>query len=103
MTNATPVLAESVLSQAYSNPGLHKTMLRDKVRMKKYYEAIRPEIFKGKLVLDVGCGSGILSMWAAEAGASKVYAVENSPMAVTARKIIKQNGLDDIITVLNHW
>ena len=38
--------------------------------------------------MDVGCGTGILSMMAAKAGAKHVYAVEMSDMADIARKII---------------
>lgn len=52
-------------------------MLNDKIRTNAYYKAIagNPHLFKDKIVLDVGCGTGILSLFAAEAGAKKVYAV----------------------------
>ena len=50
--------------------------------------------------MDVGCGSGILSLFAAQAGAKRVYAVEASSMAISARKLVKANGFDDIITVI---
>eukprot|EP01147_Barroeca_monosierra_P007008 gene7008-9597_t len=56
--------------------------------------------FKDKVVLDVGAGSGLLSFFAAQAGARKVYAVEGSAMAEAARKLIQNNGLSDIITVI---
>jgi histone-arginine methyltransferase CARM1 len=44
-------------------------------------------------VLDVGAGSGILSFFAAHAGASKVYAIEASSMAQHAKTLIKENKL----------
>lgn len=52
-------------------------------------------------MLDVGSGSGILSLFCAQAGAAKVYAVEASNMAMGCKKIVLSNKLDHIITVLN--
>jgi len=50
--------------------------------------------------MDVGCGSGILSIFAAQAGAKKVYAVEASSMADSAQILIEHNKLSHIITVV---
>ncbi len=50
--------------------------------------------------MDVGCGTGILSMMAARAGAKHVYAIEMSDMADKAITIIAKNGLSDKITVI---
>jgi predicted RNA methylase len=77
-------------------------MLQDSVRTALYRDAIllNPTDFKGKIVMDVGAGSGILSLFAAQAGAKKVYAVEASRSAENARRLIKANGFERIITVL---
>uniref|UniRef100_G1U391 Histone-arginine methyltransferase CARM1 n=1 Tax=Oryctolagus cuniculus TaxID=9986 RepID=G1U391_RABIT len=56
--------------------------------------------FKDKIVLDVGCGSGILSFFAAQAGARKIYAVEASTMAQHAEVLVKSNNLTDRIVVI---
>ena len=49
--------------------------------------------------MDVGCGTGILSLFAAEAGAKKVYAIDASDMAFRAKQIVIDNGFQDIIEV----
>ncbi|MCQ2819843.1 MAG: class I SAM-dependent methyltransferase [archaeon] len=58
------------------------------------------EIFKDKIVLDIGCGTGILSIFAAKAGAKHVYGIEFADIADYAKVIIKENNLEDKITIL---
>ena len=81
----------------------HIGMLQDHVRMGAYYDAIRLNAarhFRGKVVLDVGAGTGVLSIWAAQAGAKKVYAVEATGVAAHAKRMAKAHGFGDVITVL---
>ncbi|XP_020888237.1 probable protein arginine N-methyltransferase 3 [Arabidopsis lyrata subsp. lyrata] len=79
---------------SYSSFGIHKEMLNDKVRTEAYRDALlkNPTLLSGSVVMDVGCGTGILSLFAAKAGASRVVAVEASEkMAKVASKIAKDN------------
>jgi len=89
---------------SYSHFGIHEEMLKDTVRTRSYMNAIMQNrhLFEGKVVLDIGCGTGILSMFAAKAGASKVYAVECSAIAAQAIQIVKDNGLDHIPSSRHH-
>ena len=57
-------------------------------------------LFKNKVVLDVGCGTGILSMFAAKAGAAKVIGVDMSSIVDYAKKIVEANGLSDTVTII---
>ncbi|KAF9604196.1 hypothetical protein IFM89_004771 [Coptis chinensis] len=82
---------------------LHQqNMLQDYVRTGTYHSAVienRSDFF-GRVVVDVGAGSGILSLFAAQAGAKHVYAVEASEMAEYARRLIAGNpSLGERITV----
>ncbi|XP_059648134.1 probable histone-arginine methyltransferase 1.3 [Cornus florida] len=83
---------------------LHQqNMLQDYVRTGSYYAAVieNRADFIGRVVVDVGAGSGILSLFAAQAGAKHVYAVEASEMAEYARKLIAGNpSLGQRITVI---
>lgn len=56
--------------------------------------------FMVQIVLDVGCGTGILSMFAAQAGAKHVYAVDCSSIVVQAKQIIEKNGFSEKITLI---
>lgn len=75
-------------------------MIQDSVRTSTYASFIlqNPELFRDSIVLDVGCGTGILSLFAARAGAKRVIAVDASDIAKKAKKIVETNGLQDVIT-----
>jgi type I protein arginine methyltransferase len=87
---------------SYAHFGIHEEMLKDQVRTLGYRRAIlqNKHLFKDKIVLDVGCGTGILSMFAAQAGATHVYAVDSSDIIHQATQIVKDNGLDKQITCI---
>ncbi|XP_056091808.1 histone-arginine methyltransferase CARM1 isoform X3 [Rhinichthys klamathensis goyatoka] len=80
-----------------------QNMLQDYLRTATYQKAIllNEVDFKDKVVLDVGCGTGILSFFAVQAGAKRVYAVEASSVAKYAEILVKSNSLSDKITVLS--
>lgn len=75
-------------------------MLKDAVRTDAYRDFAynNKYLLKNKVVLDVGCGTGILSMFCAKAGAKKVISVDNSDIINKARENVYENGLGDVIT-----
>jgi SAM-dependent methyltransferase len=92
---------DSYYFNSYSNTSIHETMLKDTVRTAAYERAIlsnAESLFHNKIVLDVGCGTGVLSLFCAKAGARKVIAVDNSDVIEQAREIAKLNGHDDVVT-----
>eukprot|EP00466_Bigelowiella_natans_P004648 jgi/Bigna1/38618/e_gw1.27.106.1 len=87
----------------YSGLKIHLEMLSDFPRTKGYQSAIhslRHEI-ADRSVLDLGCGSGILSIFAAKAGAKVIYAVDASDILVKAtKKVVEANGFADKIVLV---
>ncbi|KAH8694848.1 S-adenosyl-L-methionine-dependent methyltransferase [Ilyonectria robusta] len=88
--------------ESYAAHEIHETMLKDVVRTDAYRDFIygNKHIFKDKVVLDIGCGTGILSMFCAKAGAKQVIAVDKSDIITKARENVFNNGLSNVITLL---
>lgn len=87
---------------SYAHFGIHEEMLKDEVRTLTYRNAIyqNKHLFKDKVVLDVGSGTGILAMFAAKAGAKHVIGIEFSNIAQQSMQIIRDNRLDHVISIV---
>ncbi|RKP03110.1 hypothetical protein CXG81DRAFT_9949 [Caulochytrium protostelioides] len=82
---------------SYAHYGIHEEMLKDEVRTKSYRDAImlNSHLFKDKVVLDVGCGTGILCMFASRAGAKRVIGVDMSDIIDHAKIVVRDNGFTE--------
>jgi len=87
---------------SYAHFGIHEEMLKDEVRTLTYRNSMinNKHLFKDKIVLDIGCGTGILSMFAKKAGAKHVYGIDMSSIIDHAKTIVKDNGMEDGITLI---
>jgi predicted RNA methylase len=86
----------------FKQNGIFMPMINDTARNVFYKAAIESSV-AGKVVCDIGTGTGFLSIIAAKAGAKKVYAVEMDPgRAKFAQEIINKVGLSDTIEVINN-
>ncbi|TDZ29216.1 Ribosomal protein arginine N-methyltransferase rmt3 [Colletotrichum spinosum] len=88
--------------ESYAGNDIHETMLKDTVRTDAYRDFVynNKHLFKDKAVLDIGCGTGILSMFCAKAGAAQVYAVDKSDIIDKARANVYNNGLASKVTCI---
>jgi protein arginine N-methyltransferase 1 len=82
---------------------LHIKLLDDEARTRAFIDAIERSVRPGDVVVDLGTGNAVLAMAAARAGAARVYAIEASPFADVAERIIAANGYADRIRVVRGW
>lgn len=103
-SNRTDPSSAEQYFQFYSLLSQQQNMLQDYVRTGTYQRAILTNTldFRDKVVLDVGAGSGILSFFAVQAGARRVYAVEASSVAKHCESLVAANRLAGRIVVLRY-
>jgi len=99
---AAEMTSKDYYFDSYAHFGIHEEMLKDEVRTLTYRNSVlhNKHLFKGKVVLDVGCGTGILSMFCAKAGASKVIGIECSSISEYAEKIVNCNNMGDVVKIV---
>lgn len=98
----TDLTSKDYYFDSYGHYAIHEEMLKDEVRTSTYMKAIEwnQHLFQDKVVMDVGCGTGILSMFAAKAGAKCVIAIDCSNIVDSAKKIVEENNLTHKIEVI---
>jgi len=78
----------------------HASMLEDTVRTEAFRRAIQATVRPGDVVCDLGAGTGILALFAARAGARRVFAIEEGPVAAVARDLIAANDPERIVELV---
>ncbi|CAF0933703.1 unnamed protein product [Adineta steineri] len=106
-TELDKMIPEDMTSKEYyldstAHFAVHEELLKDEIRTKTFRNAMinNRHLFKDKVVLNIGCGVGIFSLFAAKAGAKMVIAVEKSNVIEYAKRIIRANRYDKIIRVI---
>lgn len=90
-----------MVNDLFSKSEVPSLCLRDVERTEAFRTAINQVVKPGDVVLDAGAGSGILSFFAAAAGARKVYSVEyDAALAELLRRNAALNGFGEVIEVI---
>lgn len=85
---------------AFEGIAFQEVMLTDKTRVDAYAEGIRRTVQPGDVVIDLGTGTGILAMLAAQQDPKRIYAIEHGGIIEVARQAAAHNGIG-CITFLN--
>lgn len=81
----------------------YRQAIDDPVRLGAFQRAIAAVVKPGDVVADIGCGLGTYAIFAARAGARRVFAVDDSPIVEVAREVVRDSGADDVVEVLSGY
>ncbi|MGQ0549354.1 MAG: 50S ribosomal protein L11 methyltransferase [Armatimonadota bacterium] len=95
-----PLLRELRVAENFASPKMQEKMLLDTARCEAYRDALARTVGPQDVVVDLGAGTGLLSFFAVQAGAKRVYAIELGPIADLTRQLIEQNGLGDRVILV---
>lgn len=90
-------------SSGYGAARIHIRMLNDRARTAAFLQALRAVVQPGDVVADLGTGTGVLAIGAAQAGARQVYAVEATGIGRLAEQMFQANQVADRIALLAGW
>ena len=82
----------------FSSPGIHADMVRDGERSLGFARALGAVVKPGMRVIDLGAGTGLLGLWALQAGAAHLDAIDASHMGSTLERTFAANGVTDRAT-----
>ncbi len=85
--------------EGFANIWEHTRLLSDNPRTQAFVELMDRHA-QGKRVLEIGCGTGLLSCIAARMGAERVYAVEPTRVSDVVKALVARNGLTGTVEVL---
>ena len=85
--------------EGFANIWEHTRLLSDNPRTQAFVELMERHA-RGKRVLEIGCGTGLLSCIAARMGAERVYAVEPTRVSNVVKALVSRNGLTNTVEVL---
>ncbi len=85
--------------KSYGDIELQRRMVSDRIRTDAFAAAIKEVVKPGDTVLDLGTGTGILAMFAAQAGARLVHGVDATSIAKIAKDLVKANDLSDQVQI----
>ncbi|MEM1369228.1 MAG: 50S ribosomal protein L11 methyltransferase, partial [Cyanobacteria bacterium P01_H01_bin.15] len=98
---AQPVISSP--RQGFAKSVIHRKMLNDKTRTGQYLAAIRSIVTAADTVVDLGSGTGVLAIAAAQAGAKRVYAIESSSIVGVAHQAVHANQVAERVSIIQGW